>query len=73
MMLESRMMVSAGRRARFVFARFGTYSGILSHPRVLGKLIMDCRTVEALAKAGEYDKPLFRKAVGMFEVCVDST
>ena len=44
-----------------------------AYPKVLGKLIMDRRTVEALARAGEYDKPLFRKAVGMFEVCVDST
>ena len=75
MMLQSRMMVLEGRRARFVFARFGTYSrdsppcGYL----VFGELIMDRRTVEALARAGEYDKPLFRKAVGMFEVCVDST
>ena len=40
--------------------------------KVLDVLIMVCRTVEALARAGEYDKPLFRKAVAMFEVCVDS-
>lgn len=32
------------------------------------RLTSFCRTIEALARAGEYDKGMLAKAVGMFEV-----
>ena len=53
------------RRGHFVYARYGAFHLGAALPTLRWSFF---RCVEALTRAGEYDRPLLQRAIAMFEV-----